>query len=56
MILLFLLRFLDVYALFMIKEIMLGNLILMLLNVCLLVTLLLKKVIVAGVHLNIISL
>ena len=49
-------RSLDVFALFMTTEMILENLTLVLLNVCLLVTLLLKKVIVAGVHLNIISL
>ena len=47
---------LDVFALFMTIEMMLENLTLMLLNVCLLGTLLLKKVIVVGVHLNIVSL
>ena len=44
------------FALFMTTEMILENLTLVLLNVCLLVTLLLKKVIVAGVHLNIVSL
>ena len=44
------------FALFMTTEMILENLTLMLLNVCLLVTLLLKKVIVVGVHLNIVSL
>ena len=44
------------FALFMTTEMILENLTLVLLNVCLLITLLLKKVIVASVHLNIVSL
>ena len=47
---------LDVFALFMTIEMMLENLTLVLLNVYLLGSLLLKKVIVVGVHLNIVSL
>ena len=46
----------DVFALFMTIEMILENLTLVLLNVCLLGSLLLKKVIVVGVHLNIVSL
>ena len=46
----------DVFALFMTIEMILENLTLVLLNVCLLGSLLLKKVVVVGVHLNIVSL
>ena len=46
----------DVFALFMTIEMILENLTLVLLNVYLLDTLLLKRVIVVGVHLNIVSL
>jgi len=56
MTLLLLQKSLDVFALFMITEMMLENLTLVLLNVFLLDTLLLKRVIVVGVHRNIISL
>ena len=56
MTLLLLQKSLDVFALFMTTEMMLENLTLVLLNVFLLDTPLLKKVIVVGVHRNIVSL